>query len=457
MEPLVIEQIERVLRTECASLDPDSVPLPDAPGLYLTFDRIAKLAEGAKTRLLDRVDQARPGAREGKRSTADWDAEKTGTTPGAARAKLDTSKRLHDQPGVDEALARGELSGEQANAISDAAGADPSAEKRLLHDARSKSVKDLRKECDKVRANVHPDPAARRKAVHARRFARTWTDAEGGRNIHLRGVPEDLAAVEAVAAKYRHLAFEAARRAGRVDPPDAVTYDGYLAFLQAAIGSATTPTPPSGPEPFDLPPAVVVPPKGARIVETKVIVHVDLDTLRRGRTTSGSICHVDGIGPVDPDWIRKQLGDAFLAVVLHDDDGDIRKVVHYGRSPNALQHTALEARGYVCEIPGCDVGHNLEIDHVADWATTRRTILEDLAWHCSHHHDLKTHHGYRLTGPPGNRTWWGPDGQRIGCDRPPDTKQTGREPTRRREPPESAAPPEPGPKHQQLFVDPDAA
>src|SRR5688500_4765205 len=111
MEVLVIDEVERVLRSQCASLDPDSVPLPEAPGTYLALDRIAKLAEGAKTRLLARVDAARPGGREGKRSTADWDAEKTGTTPGAAKAKLDTSKRLHDQPGLDEALARGELSG----------------------------------------------------------------------------------------------------------------------------------------------------------------------------------------------------------------------------------------------------------------------------------------------------------------------------------------------------------
>jgi hypothetical protein len=158
MEQLVIEEVERVLRHQAASLDPDSVPLPEAPGLYLRLDRIAKLAEGAKTRLLARVDQARPGGPEGKRSTADWDAEQTGTSTGAAKEKLDTSKRLRDQPGVDEALARGELAGEQANAVSGAAGADPAAEKRLLDDARTKSVKDLKRECSKVKANAHPTP-----------------------------------------------------------------------------------------------------------------------------------------------------------------------------------------------------------------------------------------------------------------------------------------------------------
>ncbi len=37
MDTLVIGEVERVLRSECASLDPDSVPLPEAPGLYLTL------------------------------------------------------------------------------------------------------------------------------------------------------------------------------------------------------------------------------------------------------------------------------------------------------------------------------------------------------------------------------------------------------------------------------------
>ena len=39
-----------------------------------------------------------------------------------------------------------------------------------------------------------------------------------------------------------------------------------------------------------------------------------------------------------------------------------------------------------------------EIDHVAEWAATKRTELRELAAPCGHHHDLKTHHGYRF-GP----------------------------------------------------------
>ena len=228
MERLVIGEVERVLRQECAVLDPDSVPLPEAPGLYLQLVAIRKLADGAATRLLARVDQARPGGPEGKRSTADWDAEQTGTTAGAAKEKLDTSKRLRDQPGVDEALAKGELSGEQANAVSDAAGADPSAEDRLLDEARSRSVKDLRKECTKVKANAHPDPEARRRDIHRRRHLRTFPDGDGGVHLRMYGLPEDIAEVEAELARYTHEAFERARKEGRRESNEAYRYDGLL-------------------------------------------------------------------------------------------------------------------------------------------------------------------------------------------------------------------------------------
>jgi hypothetical protein len=450
MEPLVIDEVERVLRHQCAALDPDSVPLGEAPGLYLTFDRIAKLAEGAKTRLLDRVDQARPGAAEGKRSTADWDAEKTGTTPGAARAKLDTSKRLHEQPGVDEALAKGELSGEQANAISGAAGADPSAERKLLDDARSKSVKDLRRECDRVRARAHPDPAARRKAIHAGRFCRSWTDAEGGHNVHLRGLPEDFAAVEAVVAKYRHAAFEAARKAGRYDPSDAISYDGWIAYLLAAIGAtpATATAPAPAPERFDLPPAksvvsVVSPPKGARLVETKTFIHIDFETLRTGRTHPGTICDIDGYGPVDLDWVRQHIGESFVVMLLKDGPR-IVDLVHIGRSATAEQRSAKEAEGIHCERPGCGCTHNLELHHVHAWSPTRETIVKYLAWLCGHDHDLITLHGHELErGPTGDWIWITPDETNRAGPAPPDEHRG------------SAAPPEPGPR--QLFADPGAA
>jgi hypothetical protein len=434
MERLVIGEVERVLRQQCAVLDPDSVPLPEAPGLYLQLVAIRKLADGAATRLLARVDQARPGGPEGKRSTADWDAEKTGTSTGAAKEKLDTSKRLRDQPGVDEALAKGELSGEQANAVSGAAGADPSAEKRLLDEARSKSVKDLKRECSKVKANAHPDPDARRRAVHRDRHVRTWPDDEGGWNMKVRLLPEDGAAIEAELARYAHAAFERARKEGRREGPDAYRADGLVDLFRAHATArrAAAPTPRTPNQPDDLSDLAARPdqriqgtdltpvtaPKGASVNDTKTFVHVDLATLLRGRTDRGSICEIDGIGPVDLDWVRQTLGDSFVVMLLKDGPRII-DLVHTGRDATALQRSYKEAQGIHCERPGCDETHGLELHHVAAWSPSRVTTVLLLAWLCAHDHDLITHHGHRLDGPPGNRTWHRPDDAAIARDRPP--------------------------------------
>jgi hypothetical protein len=77
---------------------------------------------------------------------------------------------------------------------------------------------------------------------------------------------------------------------------------------------------------------------------------------------------------------------------------DVCSVAHLGRSVNAHQRTALEARGYRCEVPGCGGSRGLEIDHIEDWHLTWRTMLDSLVWLCRRHHLDKTHRGWRLDG-----------------------------------------------------------
>jgi hypothetical protein len=416
MDLVDARELEHHVRDACVALDPDAVPLPEAVAIYESLARTEKLIAGARVRLTRKLEEAGTAGARGERSAADVIARVNGTNGRTARDELDTSKRLAGQPQLDAALANGELSTEQANAISDAAGADPRAERDLLDAAKRERVKDLKDRCSKVKANAHPDPDARRKAIHAGRFARCWTDREGGRNIHLRGLPEDLAPIEADAAKHRHAAFDDARRAGRHEHPDAYAYDGFLGLLRGASAGGEAP-------------------KGARRAETKVFVHVDLDTLLRGRVAPGSICDIDGVGPVDLDWVAATLGTRFVVALL-EREGTIHDVIHLGRQATALQRSYLEALGWRCARPGCGATHGLEIDHVDDWARTRHTTIDALALFCGHDHDLKTHHGYRLTGPPGDRIWWGPDGQVLSRDR--DGPPPAAAPT-----PAAAAPPEP--------------
>ena len=382
MEAAAVHELEERLRAECEALDPDAVPLPEVVGLFGALDRIARLAAGAKLRLLRRVDDANVASAGGDRSTAEWVARETGVAVGAARDALETSRRLTDQAAVDAAVARGQLSDEQVRVVADAAAVDPHAEVALVDAARRQGVRELRHLCAETKANVHEDAVARREAIRRNRCLRTYRDLDGAWNLHMRHLPEVGAEIEALLAPFTYRRFEAARQSDERERREAYAADGLLDMARSS-GRA---------------------PKGACRAETKVLVHVDLDTLVRGTTAPGSVCRVEGVGPVDVDWVRTIYGEAFAAAVIEDAVG-VRAVVHLGRQVTAHQRTALEARGYWCEVPGCGATYGLQIDHVDDWAVTRRTVLDDLAWLCVHHHRLKTHGQFDLAGPPGHRTW----------------------------------------------------
>jgi hypothetical protein len=280
--------------------------------------------------------------------------------------------------------------------------ADPRAERGLLTTAKGRSVKDLKRRCAETKANAHPDDRARRDAIRRGRYCRTWTDPEGAWNLQMRHLPEVGAEIEALLAPYTHARHEAARKANLYECRDAYRADALWDLARASKGGG-------------------VAPKGASRADTKVFVHIDLDTLLAGQTRPGSICRIEGIGPVNVDHVRSLLGEAFVVALIHD-SVDIRSIVHLGRQVTAHQRSALEARGWICEVPGCDVTVGLQIDHREDWSFTRRTTLDDLVLHCGHHHFEKTHLGARLTGPPGNRVWTAPDGT-THRDKPPPDEQ----------------------------------
>jgi hypothetical protein len=370
------------------------VPLPEVVDLYEELIAIENLAAGGKLRLLRKLDEAPMPFGPGVRSKEEEIARRSGSSVGKAREAMSTSKRLRDQAGTDEALRRGELSEEQAKTVSDGAGKDAEAERELLRTAKRKPLRDLKRKAAETKAKAQPDPAARREAIRRSRFCRRWTDAEGAGFLLLRHLPEATAEIESFLAPFTQAAFDAARKAGEHESHDAYRADGLLAMARASKNGGCAR------------------PKGASRAETKVFVHVDLETLVRGRLAegAGAMCHIDGIGPVDLAWVRSVMGDAFVVALLKDRVG-VRDVIHLGRQVTAHQRSAMEARGHRCEVPGCDATHGLEIDHVTGWTATHTTELDDLVWLCGHHHDQKTHRGARLTGPPGTRTWHPPPGR----------------------------------------------
>ena len=163
-------------------------------------------------------------------------------------------------------------------------------------------------------------------------------------------------------------------------------------------GLPVNPVNPSGPSG----PSGPVNPSGPRAL---VHLRVDLDALRSGSLRPGGTCEIPGVGPVSIQTARDLMGDAICDLVITN-GCDVATVCHLGRSiPTALR-TALLERDRACVVPGCDVAHGLEIDHWdIPFAEGGPTRLSNLARLCKHHHYLRTHQGFQLSGGPGHWCW----------------------------------------------------
>ena len=180
----------------------------------------------------------------------------------------------------------GRLSAEQAEAVADAASADPESEQRLLGEAKRQSLPDLREECRRTKASADPDREATARRLRAARCLKRFTDGEGAYNLRLRTTPEDGARVDAALAPVVDRLRADAKRAGCTDPVEALGAD---AVVEAIVGCTDEGARPS------------------RAAESKVIALVDVDALRRGSTEGEERCDLAGVGPVAVSTVRAML------------------------------------------------------------------------------------------------------------------------------------------------------
>lgn len=173
---------------------------------------------------------------EGFRSPADQLAVETGMSPSHARQVLDTGRRMSGQPDVAAAALAGELSADQAAAVSDGVAANPSKARELIERARHASVPELYEEVARVKAAA-VDQEARRRARHAKRSLRRWTDREGAFHAHFYGHPEDGALLWQALDPIRRRLIVARREAGDPNQPlEALDYDAAMTLAGAAVG-----------------------------------------------------------------------------------------------------------------------------------------------------------------------------------------------------------------------------
>jgi hypothetical protein len=393
--------------------------------------------------------------RDGYRSAADELAHRAGMGPSSARRLLDTGRRLAARPEVAAVVLAGELSAEQAAAVADGAAVNPGKAAELIHKARHSSMPELIEEVARAKAEV-VDREARRKAIHARRSFRRWTDSDAAFRAQLYGNPEDGAGLWKVLDPIRRRLVVLRRESGCRDSLDALDYDSIMTMAAIAAGQEAEldladllelglfpqlgdsmrkapaliedhETAPAAAESddhgdSDREPSGRVDTSGAGLdahlrpqqrvafSPAKIMVRVDLDALLRGVPVEGELCEILGYGPVPVSVIERLSanGNAFLVGVLTR-GREIVGIYHHRRRPNAHQSSALDFLYPSCAVKGCAARAGLQSDHREEWARTKFTVFDLLDRLCPHHHRLKTNNGWNLVEGTGKRDFVPPD------------------------------------------------
>jgi hypothetical protein len=392
-----VRELDEFFAVLVAKIDPDAVPLCEVTDLYSALEVVKRRAESTMLLLARRVEDAGRWKRDGHRSAADQLAGISGTSVGAAKNQLETSKKVAKLPATAKALRKGKLSVAKAEAIAAAAAVAPEAEADLLDGAADAPLSDVRRKCLRARGKDRDAAHAR---IHNARSFKQFTDAEGAWNVIARGTADAGAAFRAQHQRIVDEMFEAARAAGRHEPYEAHAFD---AFIELARRAGRTDT------------------EGevkAKPVQNFGLLRIDYDAFVRGSVEGEETCELPGLGPVPVRIARQLLGDAILKLVITK-GVDVLNVTHLGRSATVAQQVALWWQSPGCRVEGCGHTFRLENDHRNDWAFTHKTRLDGLDPLCRRHHDLKTRHGWALVEGTGPRPMVPPPDPRHPKNKPP--------------------------------------
>jgi hypothetical protein len=381
----------------------------DAAVLVRWFTRCERLAHTGKALAAARAAEGRSPASDGHPTPAHWLSQLTGESIGESVGVLRMGETITDHAAMDEACREGRLSRQPASMVGDALSVNPDSGDGLVAAAETDTLRQLRDRCLKAKAEARSrqDAATLRRALHDSRHCRTFTDRDGAFRLDARLTPEAGATLAAALAAESDRLGARARRAGHHDAPDATRADALVALVSGRGLAGVTGTDPDG---------------GDGEPRAQVLLRVDLDRLRRGSIGPGGTCEIPGVGPVSLDTAEELMGDAITRLVITN-GVDVTTVCHLGRTIPAPLRTALLERDRCCVVPGCDITTGLEIDHwPTPYAEGGPASLANLIRICSHHHRLRHHHGFTLTGGPGHWRWDPPSTEpKPGTEHPPDT------------------------------------
>ena len=398
---------EEAVRAAVAAIDPDEVPASQSVALFERLDRIVRSASAGRTLLARRVEDAQVWKRKGHRSAAEHLAELTGSSLGAARTEMETSKALQGLPCTRRQMVDGVLSSHQASVIAGAATVNPGAEGALLAVAGSASLLELRDEALRAKAAGDPDPGATHARLRRQRRVTRFTDAEGARHLNLCGPVDEVSVIEAELDRRLSQLIRQLPAGRPMECRDALAFDAAVAMARRSEGGDTPSAGPTG--------------RASQVTRPQhlALLRLDIAALWRGYAEGDELCEVTGLGPIPVGVARRLLGEAALKLLITTGEA-VAHVTSLTRGPTQAMRYALLWSSPTCTVEGCS-RTIVEHDHRygAEYKDTKRTRLDEIDRVCTTHHDLHTRHGWALVPGTGKRPLVPPDDPRHPAHAPP--------------------------------------
>jgi hypothetical protein len=139
-------------------------------------------------------------------------------------------------------------------------------------------------------------------------------------------------------------------------------------------------------------------PKHGKGSGAEILVLIDHATLRGERADLASIVtDIDGIGPVNPESIRRLACDGVARRVLVDAAGEVLDLGRRTRTVTDAQRRAVVARDRHCRFPGCRrSSRSCQVHHLVFWDDGGASDMHNLCLLCWFHHRVVHEGGWKL-------------------------------------------------------------
>jgi hypothetical protein len=346
----------------------------------------AHLAAGT-ARLLEVVSEAEkrglPGSWDAK-DAGQWLSWLTGFSPSKARDHAVVAGAIDDFPETKKALSSGEISFDQAKAITRSE--RPDHEDELVELAKSTTAGQLMSVVSAYRRASAPGHAD---AAYERRYLHYFFDDHDSFVLTGRLAKDDGAIVAKAIEVFRDEFYRANDREQYL-PQEKLSADALVAVADAALGSDN---------------------KRSGADATQVVVHVDADALVTDDPDAR--CEIAGAGGIATATARRLGCDASIVTMIEKDG----QPLSVGRKTRKVPHgirRALMARDQMCKFWGCTHARYTDAHHIEYWTEGGETSLDNLMLLCRFHHRLVHERGYRIERDNDeNVDFIRPDGSRV--------------------------------------------